>query len=105
MKDFKNFIENDKNGQSAPQESAENAPEMPKLSDFKEEDVNFISGLTKKYANNKDKLIDDIVGLARKNKKEGKLNNAQLEEFEKKLKPMLNANQKKMLDEIMKIIK
>lgn len=101
MKDFKDFIEKNKNG--APQE--ENSPEMPKLSDFNEEDVNFISGLTKKYSGNKEKLIEDIVSLAGKNKREGKLNNAQLEEFEKKLKPMLNSNQRKMLDEIMKIIK
>jgi hypothetical protein len=107
MKDFKNFVNTDKtkNSESLPQEQTEQPADMPKLSDFKDEDVKMISSLTQKYANNKEKLVSDIVSLAEKNKKEGKLNNKQLEEFEKKISPMLSSKQKKMLEDIMKLIK
>lgn len=107
MKDFKNFVNSEnKNNQTDNIEKEKiNQPEEPKLSDFKEDDVKLINSLTKKYANNKEKLISDIVSLAGKNKKEGKLSNKQLEAFEQKISPMLNKNQKKMLDEIMQMLK
>ncbi|NLK18128.1 MAG: hypothetical protein GX304_06410, partial [Clostridiales bacterium] len=54
---------------------------------------------------NRERLIHDIKALAEKNKKDGKLNTAQLENFEKKIAPMLNSEQRKMLRNIMDMIK
>lgn len=108
MKDFKNYVNSDNNKKNegfSDKQTEQKAADMPKLSDFKDDDVKMISSLTKKYSNNKEKLVQDIVSLAEKNKKEGKLNNKQLEEFEKKISPMLSSKQKKMLDDIMGIIK
>ena len=105
MKDFKKFVKSQQQKENNDAKKQQNTDDMPKLSDFKEEDVNLVKDLTEKYSGNKDKLVNDIVSLAKKNKKEGKLNNDQLDEFEKKLKPMLNSKQKKMLDDIMNIIK
>ncbi len=108
MKEFKKFVktEDSKKCAEAAKEIGMNIPEeKTKMQDFDPSDVNMVKELTDKYKDNKDMLVNDIVKLAAKNKKEGKLDDKKLEDFEEKLSPMLNEKQKKMLKNIMGMIK
>ena len=114
MKDFKKFVKTEDSKKQKVQKKCEeinktcnmNLPEdIPEISDIDPSDINMVKNLAEKYQGNKDMLINDIVNLAAKNKKEGKLDNSQLEEFEEKITPMLNSEQKKMLNQIMRMIK
>ena len=50
--------------------------------------------------NGQDKLVQDIYANVEKQKKQGKLTNAQIEQFVKNVSPMLNQNQRQKLDEV-----
>ncbi len=52
--------------------------------------------------NGQDKLVQDIYKNVANQKKQGKLSNEQIEQFVKNVSPMLNQNQKKKLDELVK---
>jgi hypothetical protein len=112
MKDFKNYvgteeskIDRERHHAETAQKSGAGLPEGAKLSDFDPKDVNAVKNLAEQYSGNRDKLASDIVALAARNTAEGKLNNADLEKFEKKLSPMLSAEQKRMLNGILKALK
>lgn len=111
MKDFKKFVkaeEAKKQNSTTDNEICDNMnlPEnMPEISDFDPKDVNMVKNLAEKYQGNQPKLISDIVALAEKNRKEGKLKNSDLDNFENKITPMLNGEQKKMLKKIMGMLK
>ena len=105
MKEFKKFVRSD-DSRKKPTACDMNIPEdLPGLDQYDPKDVNLIKELTEKYQGNKDKLIQDIKELANKSKKEGKLDSDQLESFEKKITPMLSSEQRKMLKNIMDMIK
>lgn len=108
MKEFKKFVKTEDSKKCAQDAKAEgmNIPEDAlKNIDFDPNDVDFVKNLTEKYKDNKEMLVSDIVKLAAKNKKEGKLDDNQIDEFGKKLAPMLNDKQKKMLNNIMGMLK
>ena len=113
MKEFKKFVKTEDSKKQKEQEAAKacntncdtDLKDLPDISEFNPDDVDMVKNLTDKYKGNRGKLINDIVNLASKNKKEGKLNNDELEKFEKKLAPMLNGEQKTMLKNIMGMIK
>ena len=97
MKEFKKFVRTEDS--KKPPGCDMNIPEdIPGVEQYDPKDVNMIKELTEKYQGNKDKLVNDIMTLAAKNKKEGKLNNAQLESFEKKITPMLKTSREKSQD-------
>jgi len=114
MKEFKKFVNSEQSkkqkatktvkecikdgGMNIPEDAIKNAKFDPK-------DVDMVKNLTEKYKDNQDLLVNDIVKLAEKSKKEGNLDEGQLDNFEKKIKPMLNDSQKKMLKNIMEMIK
>ena len=52
--------------------------------------------------NGQDKLVQDIYKNVANQKKQGKLSNEQIEQFVKNVSPMLNQNQKKKLNELVK---
>lgn len=114
MKDFKKFVGTEESKQQKQTESAAasadntyaaNPGDLPDINDFNPKDVDMIQNLTKKYAGNEGQLLGDILSVAEKNKKDGKLKNNDLDNFEKKITPMLNNQQKKMLKDIMGMIK
>lgn len=110
MKDLKKFVKTEDSKKQAEKEAKDcgmNIPkeEMDKADNIKSDDVNFVKNLVGKYKNNKEMLVNDIVKLAAKNKKEGKIDDNQLNNIEEKLSPMLNDKQKQMLKNIMGMIK
>ena len=52
--------------------------------------------------NGQDKLVQDIFSNVANQKKQGKLSNAQIEQFVKNVSPLLNQNQKQKLNELVK---
>ncbi|MBE5748551.1 MAG: hypothetical protein E7344_02845 [Clostridiales bacterium] len=52
--------------------------------------------------NGQDKLVQDIFSNVANQKKQGKLTNAQIEQFVKNVSPLLNQNQKQKLNELAK---
>jgi hypothetical protein len=105
MKEFKKFVRSEHSRKKPPGCDMNIPEELPGIDQYDPKDVNMIRELTEKYQGNRERLIHDIKALAEKNKKDGKLNTAQLENFEKKIAPMLNSEQKKMLKNIMDMIK
>jgi hypothetical protein len=108
MKEFKKFVNSEASKRCA-EEAKKNGMNIPEEAcgkkDFDPKDIDMVKELADKYKDNKEMLVSDIVKLAAKNKKEGKINDEQLSDFEKKLAPMLNDKQKKMLENIMGMIK
>ncbi|MBR2302842.1 MAG: hypothetical protein IKA42_03475 [Clostridia bacterium] len=52
--------------------------------------------------NGQDKLVQDIFSNVANQKKQGKLTNAQIEQFVKNVSPLLNQNQKQKLNKLAK---
>ena len=52
--------------------------------------------------NGQDKLVQDIFSNVANQKKQGKLTNAQIEQFVQNVSPLLNQNQKQKLNELAK---
>lgn len=110
MKDFKKFS-GTKESREKPEiktdrplsDMKEN--ELPDINDFDPKDVNLVKNMAKKYIGKENELMSDILSVANKNKKDGKLKNSDLSEFENKLSPMLNSQQKKMLKDILSTLK
>ena len=105
MKEFKKFVCSDDSRKKPPACDMNIPEDLPGLDQYDPKDVNLVKELTEKYQGNQEKLIHDIKALAEKSKKEGKLDSAQLESFEKKITPMLSSEQRKMLRNIMDMIK
>lgn len=109
MKDLKKFVgkkESKKQKITEAETGGMKLPEtLPDITDFDQKDVDLVKNLTKRYNGNKSQLISDIVSLADKSKKEGRLKDSDLEKFENKITPMLNNEQKKMLKDIIGMIK
>jgi len=58
------------------------------------------------YASKSDaELLSDITRLANENKRNGTLSTAQLDEFEQKVSPMLNREQRKRLENVLKMLR
>lgn len=114
MKEFKKYVKTEdskkqKQTKETLEKCEENGMNIPKDAienmNFDKNDMNFVKNLAEKYTGKKDLLIDDIKKIAAKNRKEGKLNDKQLDSFKEKITPMLNSKQKKMLNDIMGMIK
>jgi len=61
--------------------------------------------LEKSYKNEKDKTEEDLIAEAEKNRAQGKLTNADLDNFASTIRPMLNSSQAKRLDKILEKLK
>lgn len=108
MKEFKKFVSTDQSKvkKSPISENNEiNPDELPDINEFDPKDVNMVKNLADKYKGNESQLMSDIISLANKNKKEGKLKNSDLDSFSQKISPMLNSSQKKMLTDIVKTLR
>ena len=59
-----------------------------------------------RYADkSEDELLAEIFRLANENKRNGTLSGAQLDEFEQKVLPMLNREQRKRLESVLKMLR
>lgn len=110
MKEFKRFVKSEDSKKSVQKEAKNAGMNIPqdlaeKAGGINPNDVDYVKNLANKYKDNKEMLVNDIVKLAAKNKKEGKLDDNQLKSMEQKLSPMLNDKQKQMLKSIMDMIK
>ena len=68
---------------------------------FNPQQMQFIMQMLNYYdKNGEDKLVQDIFKNVSDQKRQGKLTNEQIFQFVKNVSPMLNANQKKRLDQL-----
>ena len=111
MKDLKGHIGTKKDAKKTSSAKAQDirvengkAPEGVSLSDFDPSDVNMVKGLSDKYKDNAPQLVSDILSAAQKEKANGTLNRDALEQFSRTVAPMLNGQQRMLLDEILKAI-
>ena len=59
-----------------------------------------------RYAEKSDaELLSDIMRMAGENKRNGSLSNEELDEFERKVIPMLNREQRKRLENVLRMLK
>lgn len=67
---------------------------------------NLLSGFLKDYEGKSyDEVLSEVIAVATKNRKEGKLSDSELDGFSAMLKPMLNPLQVKELDKIIQKLK
>jgi len=76
------------------------------LQDKEETSEDNIRRTAEKYANkSEDELLAEIMRLATENKRNGSLSEAQFDEFERNVMPMLNAEQRKRMESVLKMLK
>ncbi|MBQ9714920.1 MAG: hypothetical protein IJV77_00765 [Clostridia bacterium] len=74
--------------------------DKPKLS---AQQMQFVMQMINYYdKNGQDKLVQDIFSNVANQKKQGKLTNEQINQFVKNVSPLLNAQQKQKLDDLVK---
>ena len=74
--------------------------DKPKLS---AQQMQFVMQMINYYdKNGQDKLVQDIFSNVANQKKQGKLTNEQISQFVKNVSPLLNAQQKQKLDDLVK---
>lgn len=74
--------------------------DKPKLS---AQQMQFVMQMINYYdKNGQDKLVQDIFSNVANQKKQGKLTNEQIGQFVKNVSPLLNAQQKQKLDDLVK---
>ena len=100
MDDFRNFYQSKKNRQADPEPKTEKRAQEEFPKDTKGQ-MDYMKNLAGYYSEaGESKLIQDIYENVRQQKEQGKLNNEDIKNLAKRFSPLLNAQQKQKLNEL-----